>query len=173
MKLAVTQTTLGIVIIIAACFVLAWMIFWTTPTQTIQLPAANGIEKSVAAHPADEFQYSIARYISGALLFLGIVVVLISTRQGTTKHRTVLASFQLAAGILIAGAAAFITARGYPLQFLAPAQPESNLAGVVQINPGPAEAFAILLTSLSVIFGLAVVGVAIAQLVISKKTVNA
>ncbi len=170
MKLSITQTLLGILIIITACFIMAWMIFWTVPSQPTHLPSVAGPERSVEAYPKYQTTYNIARYASGALLVLGIAVVIISVRQAAkTKHPAVLASVQLSAGLLVAVAAAFITARGYPLEFVTPLQ-EDNLVGMVNINPGPGMAVIMLLTTLTVLFGLAVSGIGIAQLVKSKKS---
>lgn len=169
MKLTITQSILGIVVIIAACFILAWMIFWTSPSRTAEVRTAPGNEQSVEAYPKDQESYTIARYASGVLLLLGIFTVFTSTLQAATKHPTVLASIQLSVGTLIAVTAAFITARGYPLEFVSPVQPDSYLVTVVNVNPGPGQAFIMILTSLAIVFGLAIVGVGIAQIIRSKK----
>jgi Na+/proline symporter len=171
MKLSMTQTILGVLIIITACFILAWMIFWTSPVERIPLNGGAGPGKSIEAHPQHETTYTVARYASGALLCLGIIVVFTSNRQAVNraKRPVILASIQFSAGILAAATAAFITARGYPLYFVTPLQPESNTIGVLNINPGPGEAFLMLITTLTVLLGLAVAGIGIAQIIKSKK----
>ncbi len=63
----------------------------------------------------------------------------------------------------------FITRWGYPLEFIVPMPAGSNLSGFVNTNPGPPMVFAMFLTMLTTLLGLAMLGTGIAQLVKARR----
>ncbi len=169
MKLSITQIVLGILILLAACYIVGWMIFGAQTLLTMPVPDENDVMRNVNVIPEHEVLFTTARYASGLVFGLGLVVLLTGAFQNRVESEKKLAIMQIIAGVLITAVSIFITRWGYPLVFIVPMPEGSNLLRSVNINPGPTMVFAIFLTVLTFLLGLAVLGVGIAQFIKARK----
>jgi hypothetical protein len=170
MKLSITQIVLGALIVTAACYIVGWMIFGAESLLNMPVPGGDdGVSRMTRVVPEHENLFTAARYASGLLFGLGLVVLLV----GSFRNRTALgkkpALTQVVAGVLIAAVSVFITRWGYPATFIIPMPEGSNLVGHVNINPGPPMIFASFLTMLLTLLGLAVLGTGIAQYIKARR----
>jgi hypothetical protein len=170
-KLAVTQTVLGLIITVFACIITGWMIFGAPSLLTMPVPDEGGANVMTTVVPQHEALFTAARYVSGLLLALGLAVLSLSFLQRPLAegHRTGLAAVQMIFGVLIAAAAVFVSRWGYPLVFIIPMPESSNITGRVNILPAPQMTGVIFLTGISTLLGAGVLGVGIAQLVKSRR----
>ncbi len=165
MKLSVTQIVLGILILLAACYIVGWMIFGVPSLLTSPKPDSDGVMKNLNLLPVNEIPFTAARYASGVLFGLALIVLLTGAFQVRAKNAKKLAVTQVIAGVMIISISILISIWGYPTEFIIPRPAGSNLSRSVTINPGPALIDALHLTTLSFLLGLAVLGVAIAQFI--------
>jgi hypothetical protein len=169
MKLSIAQIILGVLLVLAACYIVGWMIFGVPSLLNMPVPDDGGVMKNAEVLPEHETLLAAARYASGLLFGLGLVVLLTGAFQKRGESGKKLAITQAVAGVLIAAIAIFITRWGYPTVFIVPMPAGSSLIGAVNINPGPPMVFALFLTGLTVVLGLAVLGVGIAQFVNARR----
>lgn len=169
MKLSITRVVLGALIVLAACYIVGWMIFGVPSLLNMPVPDESGVMRNTDVFPEHEVLFTIARYASGLLLGLSLVVLLTGAFQQNVKSKKKLAITQIIAGVLIVAVSVFITRWGYPTVFVVPMPEGSNLTGSVNINPGPLNVYAVFLAMLSTLLGLAVLGVGVAQFVKAKK----
>ena len=112
--------------------------------------------------PEHEAIFAIARYASGLLLILGMVVLISGVLWKRVQSKKDLAVTGIVAGALLAAVSAFISGWGYSFDY------------IVAIEGGPvleiAQARA--LTIITGLLGLAVLGCGIAQLKKSSKIMN-
>lgn len=167
MKLSITQMVLGIFLLMAACYIVGWMIFDASSLLTSPVLDDGGVMKITKVFPEHEAFFAVARYVSGILFGLGLVVLLIGTFQVSMQGGKKLAITQIIAGVLITAISILITRLGYPTEFIVPMPVGREVH--VNINPGPLMVYAMRLTRLSSILGLAVLGVSIAQLVKARR----
>lgn len=170
MKLSVTQIVLGVLVIMAACYVMSWMIY-EAPSQLKQ-PVPNDIGEVtyVDVVPENEVLFNISRYGSYILPVLGIAVLLIGALQSSrnSARTTKLISTNIVAGLLVAGLAFIITRWGYPTEFHILMPESSDTLASIFTNPGRSFLGVQSATAVILVFGLAVVGVGIAQLIKSR-----
>jgi len=168
MKLSITQLIMGIVIILAACYVTGWMIH-KAPSELRKSLPDSGI--SVDVVPEDEALFKVSRYGSYLLPVIGIFLVIGGTLQaaGGGTNRRGLAIGAIIAGVLVTSLAFIIATWGYPTTFVAAEPGGSNLIKIFG-NPGRTLINIRYLTAAMILPGLAVVGVGIAQLIKSGKT---
>jgi hypothetical protein len=160
---------LGVLILLAACYIVGWMIFGAQSLLTMPVPDESDVMRNTNVFPEHETLFAAARYASGLLFGLGLVVLLTGAFQKRGESGKKLAVTQITAGVLITAVPIFITRWGYPLVFIVPMPAGSNLLKSVNINPGPLMVFAMLLTTLTFLLGLAVLGVGIAQFVKARR----
>jgi len=131
------------------------------------------------AFPANQTNYTIARYGSWLLLCPGVIIIIVGYFQikNPAKQRRLLSLSQVILGIITVVAFIFmnnfINHWGYPSEYISI---QKNLDGSVSIvNILIEQEFTIfhnLIPIFHVLFGLAVVGVGIAQLVKARKIQN-
>jgi len=151
-KLSVTQIVLGILIVLAACYIVWWMIFGVT--ELLNLKILNESGAMVADYtPEYEALFPIARYASCLLLGLGLVVLVNGVLWKKVENKTKQAIVQIAAGALTFALSAFILICGYSFDY------------IVAIEGGPILDLgcARVCTFLTSLLGLAAFGVGIAQ----------
>jgi hypothetical protein len=171
MKLSVTQVVLGIIIILAACYVTGWMIH-KAPSQLTQTMIDNaGKTTYIDAIPENEAMFKIAMYGSYLLPVLGIFLVISGAVQAARGGKTIksLAILCIISGVLVAGASIIITTWGYPTTFVTPHPDENNRLMMMFSNPGRSLVLIQAVSTFLLLPGLAAAGVGIAQLVKSKK----
>ncbi len=177
MKLSIMQIVLGVIIILAACYITGWMIHQAPDQLRHPWHDNDGTTDWVDVVPEHEFLFNTARYGSYLLPFLGIFIVIINTIQAT-KGGTNIGGFALAgiiAGVMTAGIGFIIIGWGYPTTFNA-VTPEgvvvpegTEILKKIFTNPGRSHIAVQSATGLLLLIGLAVSGIGIAQLVKSKK----
>ena len=169
MKLSITQTVLGALILLAAACIAGWMIFGAQSLLNMPVPDESGIMRDTEVFPKYEALFTAARYASGLLLGLGLVVILTGASRKTVENAKKLAIRQIVAGALITAASIFINIWGCPTVFIVPMPAGNNLSRFVSIYPGLPMTGAMYLTILTILLGMAVLGVGIAQLVKARK----
>jgi hypothetical protein len=170
-KLSITQIALGVLIILAACYVTGWMIH-KAPGQLRQ-PVVDNAGKTtyIDAIPESEALFNIARYSSYVLPVIGIFLVIAGTVQAA-RGRVIssgLAVSCIIAGALIVASGFIITNYGYPTTFHAPHGAPDGSYLTIFANYGRSLTFIRYLSASLVLPGLAAVGVGIAQLAKSRK----
>jgi hypothetical protein len=175
MKLSITQAALGVIIILAACYVTGWMIH-KAPSQLTQplLDGVAGKTTYIDVVPKDEAPFNIARYGSYLLPALGIFLVITGTVMAARGGKTIksLAISTIVAGGIVAILAFIITTWGYPTTFVSPHPDENNRMMMMFSNPGRSLILVQSVSAFLLLSGLAAVGVGIAQLVKSRKIVS-
>ena len=170
MKLSTTQIVLGCFLLLAACYIVGWMIFGVSYLLNIPVPDESGMMRNTDVFPRYEVIFTIARYASGLLLGLGLVVLLTGAFRKRAESRKKVAITQITTGALITAVSVFVARWGYSIEFIVPVMPEgSHLLQSVNINPGLAMVLAAYLTVLTALLGLAVLGVGIAQYIRARK----
>lgn len=145
------------------------MIFGAQSLLTMPVPDESDVMVNTDVIPEHETLFTAARYASGLVFGLGLVVLLTGAFQNRGESGKKLAITQIITGVLITAVPVFITRWGYPLVFVVPTPAGSNLLKSVNINPGPPMVFAMFLTMLATLLGLAVLGVGIAQFIKTRK----
>ena len=173
MKLSITQITLGILIILAACCVTGWMIH-KAPDQLRQ-PVLDNAGKTTYMDvvPQDEALFNTARYGSYLLPFLGIFLVIAGTIQAARGGIGIksLATSTIFAGVIVAALGFIITTWGYPTSFVTPHPDENDRLMGIFTNPGRSLVLIQAVSAFLLLPGLAAAGVGIAQLVKSRKKI--
>ena len=166
-KLSITQMALGVLIVLAACYIVGWMIFGVPSLLHTPVPDGNGAMTYTDVIPDNEALFTVARYASGLLFGFGLVVLVTGTIQVTQagKRKTILAILQMISGVLITAGSYLILYRGYPTSFTVPMPEGSEVLRHIFINPGPPIIRAQSLTALIFVLSLLVVGVGMAQFV--------
>ncbi len=174
MKFSITQVILGVLIVLAACYIVGWMIFGVPRLLNMSIPNESGIISYIDAIPEHEVLFTAARTVAGLVFALGMVVLIVGVVQTirSEERNKKLAKTQIIAGILIVAASFFVSTWGYPTSFMLPTPEDSDMLKRVYINPGPEIIRVHGLTILNSILGLAVLGVGIAQLVKAGKMRN-
>lgn len=167
MKLSITQMVLGTLILLAACYIVGWMIFGTTSVFTMPRLEKSMVMEGTELSPENPMLFAMARYASGILFGLALMVLLVGAFQVSMHDGKKLAITQIIGGVLITAIYFFINTWGYPTSFIVP-MPAGSRVGVY-INPGPPMIYAIRLTNLSFLLGLAVLDVGIVQFVKARK----
>jgi hypothetical protein len=160
---------LGVLILLAACYIVGWMIFGAQSLLTMPVPDESDVMRNTNVFPEHETLFAATRYASGLLFGLGLVVLLTGAFQKRGESGKKLAITQIIAGVLITAVPIFITRWGYPLVFIVPMPAGSNLLKSVNISPGPPMVFAMFLTMLATLLGLAVLGVGIAKFIKARR----
>ncbi len=171
MKLSITQMILGILITAAACYIVGWMIFGVPSLLHTPVLGGNGAMNYTDVIPDHEALFIVARYASGLLFGLGLVVLATGSIQVTQagKRTTILALFQMISGVLIAAGSYLILYRGYPTSFTVPVPEGSELLRHMFINPGPLIIRAQSLTALIFLLSLLVLGTGTAQYIKARR----
>jgi len=170
MKLSVTQAILGVLIILTACYITGWMIHEALSAYQQPISEPAGGITYVDVTPQNDGLFRAARCGSYALPVLGILVLtigVIQTVKAETRTRRLFIT-NIIAGALIAALAVIITMWGYPTVFHGAMDGGSNV--IIFSNPGRSYIGVQSASGIMVAFGLAVLGVGIAQLVKSRKT---
>ena len=170
MKLSITQMALGVLIVFAACFITGWMIF-EAPDQ-LQRPAPYLPSELTIINVIQEngILINIARYSSLALPILGVLILIISTFQSAIpKLRTWrIILINMIAGFLIFTLTLIIAIWGYPtITYIATYEGSDLLVKIFSFPNVPDYTMLIHLFLLPL--GLAVFGIAIVQLIKSRK----
>jgi hypothetical protein len=173
MKLSVTLLVLGIIILLAACYITGWMDF-EAQSQFIQ-PPADTCNNVLDVHivQSNEALLHIARYGSYALPVLGVLVLVIaaiqSVKVGARTRRLI--TINIIAGILVTGLSSIITGWQHST---------TTYTGILECN-GQFVTFDtvpdvplldMLVVGMTLLLGLAIVGAGITQLIKARKTVN-
>jgi hypothetical protein len=158
MKLSITQIVLGILIVLTACYIVWWMIFGVTELLNLKILNESGVMVTDYT-PENEVLFTIARYASGLLLGLGLVVLVNGVLWKKVENKTKLAITQIVAGALTVALSAFILIWGYSFDFIIAVE------GGPVLDLGRARG----LTFLTSLLGLAVLGVGIAQFINARK----
>jgi len=170
-KRSIAQTALGVIIILAACYVTGWMIHKAPDQLTHPVLDNAGITTSIDVIPKDEALFNVARYGSYLLPVLGIFLVIAGTVQAARGRASIksLAVSCIITGLLVAGASIIITTWGYPTSFVTPHGAPDRSYLRIFANYGRSLTFIRYLSVSLILPGLAVVGVGIVQLVKSRK----
>ena len=173
MKLSLTQIILGVLIIFAACYVTGWMIHEAPHQLTQPLPNIPKGMAIIETIQENEALFNLARYGSLALPVLGALVLVIGTIQsvkaGTRTWRLI--TINIIAGVLITALAFVIGTWGYPTIYYTATLEGSDT--LIKISTLPvSDRDVALAIGVTLLLGLAVVGVSIAQIVKSQKTQN-
>ena len=80
-----------------------------------------------------------------------------------------LAIGQMVLGVVIVVSSRFIMAWGHPTSFPVPVSDNSGLSAFVEIYPGPPYTYAVFLTYLTLVLGLAVLGCGTAQFLRARR----
>ncbi len=174
MKLSVTQAILGVLIIFAAVYVTGWMIHEAPSQYTQPLVTDAGKTTYIDVVPEDEGLFNVARYGSYALPVLGVLVLVIGTIQSVkagARNRSLI-TVSIIAGLITAALAYIITMWGYPTTFHFTPPEGINMLGMILTNPGRSLIGVQSASGIMTASGLAVLGVGIAQLVKSRKTLS-
>jgi hypothetical protein len=169
MKLSVTQMVLGILIILAACYVTSWMIHEALSAYQQPISEPAGGITYVDVTPQNDGLFRAARCGSYALPVLGILVLTIGVIQTVKAETRTWRLFitNIFAGALITALAIIITMWGYPTQFQGALGGGSNV--IIFTNPGRSYIGVQSASGMMVAFGLAVLGCGIAQLLLTRK----
>jgi hypothetical protein len=174
MKLSLAQIILGAFIIVAACYVTGWMIH-KAPSELRQpnLDAA-ATQKYIDVVPEHNGLFNVARYGSYLLPVIGIYLLVsgaIENVKTGARNRNWLIT-DIVAGLVVAALGFIITTWGYPTTFHEVVPENSELMKIIFTNPGRTLVAVQTISGILVLLGLAVLGVSIAQLVKSRKTIN-
>jgi hypothetical protein len=167
MKLSIAQTALGVIIILAACYVTGWMALKAPDQLTHQVPAGDGKVSYVDAVPEDYTLFNIARYGAWLLPVIGVFLVIAGAAQAARGGMSYsgLAIPSIIAGALVVASGFIITNYGYPTTFHATHGAPDGSFLTIFANYGRSLTFIRYLSALLVLPGLAAAGVGIAQLV--------
>jgi hypothetical protein len=170
MKLSVTQIALGVLIILAACYVTGWMIHKAPGQLTQPVIGDPGKTTYVDVIPKEEALFNIARYGSWLLPVTGIFLAIAGAVQAARERKTVkrLAISTITAGVIVAALGFIITTWGYPTTFMTAHHDANNRLMMIFSNPGRSLVWIQSVSAFLVLPGLAVAGVGIAQLVKSR-----
>jgi hypothetical protein len=158
MKLAITQIVLGVLIVLAACYISWWMIFGVVSLLNETVVDGSGAVVTNAS-PDNETLFVIARYVSGLLFGLGLVVLITGAFWKKIKSKKNPAIIQVIAGTLIAAISVFILLWGYAFDFIVAIE-----GGIILV-----QARTVWINILTALLGLAVLGTGIAQFVKARK----
>ena len=171
MKLTVIQMALGVLVVLSACYIVGWMIFGIPSLLTMPVPDESGIMSYTDIVPKNELLFTTARYASGLLLGLSLTALVVGTAQfvkaGERKQK--LAVVQMVSGALIAATSILIMGWGYPTEFIIPVPEGIDISRGVAINLGPPMTYAVLLTYLTLVLGLVVLVLGIAQFMKARR----
>jgi hypothetical protein len=172
MKLSITQIILGVLTVLAACFIVGWMTY-QAPNFLRQQKLGDGVVKTyIDVVPDHKALFDVSRYGSYFLPALGILLIVTGTvRAARNGARTwKLATVTITAGALVAALAYFITVYGYPTSFHTVAPDENDLMMRTFINPARPLVYTQSLTGFTCLLSLAIIGCGIAQLIKARKT---
>jgi len=172
MKLSITQMVLGVLIVFAACWVTGWMIYRAPQQLSQPIPDEEGrIVDYIDVLPQDNTQFNIARYGSYLLPVFGVFLIIggaISVARSVADKR-IPAVLNIIAGVLTAGLAWVIVTWGYPTTFHTGPPELTGSTLIIHTNPGRSLLGVHSATTAILILGLAVIGIAVVQLVKSRK----
>jgi hypothetical protein len=170
MKLSITQIVLGVIIILAVCYITGWMIYKAPGELTHPVLDNAGKTTYVDAIPENEGMFKIAMYGSYLLPVIGIFLVIAGAVQAARGGVSIksLAISTIIAGVIVAALGFIITTWGYPTTFMTTHPDENNRLMMMFSNPGRSLIFIQSVSGFLLLPGLAVAGVGIAQLVKSK-----
>ena len=155
---------------LSACYIVGWMIFGIPSLLTMPVPDESGIMSYTDIVPKNELLFTTARYASGLLLGLSLTALVVGTAQfvkaGERKQKP---GVQMVSGALIAATSILIMGWGYPTEFIIPVPEGIDISRGVAINPGPPMTYAALLTYLTLVLGLVVLVLGIAQFMKTRK----
>jgi hypothetical protein len=174
MKLSYIQIALGVLIVIAAGYIVRWMIFSASFQMEAPVTGDNSPAGYVLLFPEHEALANTARYGSILLLCLGITVLaagFLQIRRVAERFRK-LAVTQLAAGALTTALAFFIGLRGFPTEFVSRTAVKDDMLLRIYSTPGPPETYVAYTTFLAALLGVGVLVIAVTQLIVSKKTTS-
>jgi hypothetical protein len=172
MKLSIAQILLGALIVLAACYVAGWMIHKAPSVLPPLDSGSESIPKYVKAIPEHNELYNIARYGSYLLPVIGIYLLVsgaVENLKPEARNRNWVIT-DIVAGLLVAILAFIIIGWGYPTTFHA-ITPEGHEFQIYYLNPGRTMIAVDTVSGIMLLLGLSVLGVSIAQLVKSRKTV--
>jgi hypothetical protein len=171
MKISTVQTTLCVLTALTAGYIVWYMLFAADFQIEGPMAITDGAAGSMVFTPEHKTIANIARYSSILLVGLGITALAANIwRPGKGGGRgTGPIITQWITGIWIVIISVIITRWGYPLEFVPPVQEGGTIYSSILITPGMATVGAIYLTVLTGILGLAIFGVATAQLVKLRK----
>jgi len=158
MKLAITQIIMGVLIVCAAGYVLWWMLFGIVELLAEKVPDASGVMVQDYT-PENEILFTAARYASGILLALGLLVVVTGALWKKVENKKELAVTQIIASTLIVAVSIFILFWGYSFDFIV------AIKGGPVLDMGQARA----LTLFTGVLGMASFSVGVIQLGKSRK----
>ena len=171
MKLSVTQVILGILIVLTACYVTFWMLREALTQYELVTPHFPVDVTNIHVIQNNETLFDVATYGSLALPILGVLVLVIGAIQANKLNARTwqLIMVNITAGILIT-ALAFIIFR-YGKQTFTFTATIAGTDTLISINDLLESSLSMLLTTgVTLLLGLGVVGVGIAQLAKSRKT---
>ncbi len=146
------------------------MLFGAPDLLSMPVPDENGAMVTTQVYPKHENLFTAARYISGPLLMAGLAALCVSFFQRfTTGRKFGLAAAQITFGVVIIASGIVISGWGYPTQFIIPTAEGSNVLKSVNVMPGPPMTVVISLTVLSILLGIGILGVGIAQTVEARR----
>jgi hypothetical protein len=158
MKLSVTQVILGVLIIVTTSIIVWWM---TSGVQELlDEKVLNESGEMVQDYtPEHEVLFTIARYVSGILLMLGLSVVVTGALWKKIENKKKLAVTQIVLSTLIVVLSIFILFWGYSFNCIVP------------IEGGPILAMSMTkaLTLITVILGIVILITGIIQLGQTRK----
>ena len=165
MKLVILQMFLGVLIVLAACYIVGWMIFEVPHLLKMLLPDDSGALEYVDVVASNGVLFTVVRFASALVLGLGMVVLVAGVAQLTRAGEKIrkLAVVQIVSGSLIAVISFLIVIWGYPTQFDVPMPEGSEIKRTIFINPGSERMRVELVAALASVLGLAVSGCDIAR----------
>ena len=165
MKLAIVPVILGVLVVLAACYVMGWMIFEVPHLLNMPLPNDSGDLEFVDVVASNGVLFTMVRFASALVLGLGMVVLVAGVARLTRAGEKIrkLAVVQIVSGSLIAIISFLIVIWGYPTQFDVPVSEGSEIARHIFINPGPEQMRVELVTALASVLGLSLLVCGIAQ----------
>jgi hypothetical protein len=174
MKLSLAQIILGACIILAACYVTGWMIHKAPSELTQPEPGLTSTPKYIEVVPEHNVLFNVARYGSYLLPVIGIYLLVsgaIENVKTEARNRNWLIT-DIVAGLVVAALAFIITTWGYPTTFHEVMPENSELMRTIFTNPGRTMVAVQTISGVMILLGLSVLGVSIAQLVKSRKTID-
>ncbi len=171
MKLSVTVMVLGTLIVLTGCYVTFCMLRESSTEYELVMPVFPVDVTNISIIQNNETLFDIAAYGSLALPILGILVLVIGTIQSNKLNARTwqLIMVNIIAGLLVT-ALAFIIFR-YGRQTFTFTAIIKGTDTLISMNDLLKSSLSMLLTTgATLLLGLAVVGVGVAQLVKSRKT---
>jgi len=171
MKLSATQIVLGILIVLIGCYVTFWMLREASTQYELVTPHFPVDVTNINVIQNNETLFNLAAYGSLALPILGVLILVIGVNQSNKLNARTwqLIIVNIIAGVLVT-ALAFIIFRYGKQTFTFTAIIKGTDTLIIMNDLLQSSLSMLLTTGATLLLGLAVVGVGIAQLIKTRKT---